>query len=176
MRFAILLLPVSIVITSPLPMQKLPRQLLLNCPQPSDPFANFDCGQDTVSTDFFDTLPSSSSFYPSADLDPNAFLFDSEIPPDDLTYSLIPFREVYGDIGQGPPLARILRVEQLGRTRFFPVPTRKCDPGTRPFCATYQFVTQEGPNNFSLRSASDRMSSFLHSHFYSYCSVVFGEI
>lgn len=142
----------------------LPRQSSSRCPQL---FADFDIDQDTVSTELFNTLPSSSfvSRWASSLYDP-----EPPIPPEELTYSLIPFREVWGDIGQGPSLARILRQEQTERTRFFSVPTRKCDPGTRPFCTTPRFVTQESPNRFSLESAYDRMS---HSSFPQFSFFVF---
>lgn len=147
MRFIILLLTISFVISSPFSMQRVPRQLPFDDQAsvsmddwllPTEPFEDFDFDQDTVSTQLFDTLP--SPIYPFTALDPNSPFLDSETL-EDYRISIYP---------------SFLSEELREKNRFFPAPVRKCASYYRPFCSWFD-ATEESPGSFSLRDAIDGM-------------------
>ena len=112
---------------------------------PAEPFENFDPDQDTISTHLFDLPPSSTS--PLTELDLSApFAFE---PPVDAEYSTIPTDQTAEEIA-----AR--KCAERDRNRYFDVPTRRCDPGTYPFCAIGDSVTPD-PLGVTLDIAADRM-------------------
>lgn len=112
---------------------------------PAQPFENFDPERDTISTNLFDLPPSSTS--PLTELDLSApFALD---PPTNIEYSTFPAYPTDEEI-----FAR--KCAERDRYRYFDVPTRRCDPGTYPFC-TIGNSGIPGPLGVSLEVAIDCM-------------------